>query len=165
MSSYRGAVHAAIVAKIQAAQATGQPLAIVRSTSFFPAIFPTFAALAPEAYPAITLMPERGKTKFFTTGVPPALADGFMFKIVLAVREGKPVLGLLGDPTQSPPVVGLYDLEAALKNVIEADQSLGGTQGVQKVLCVDDEYDYTFYPTVLQKITVNVTGQLTTQSH
>ncbi len=49
--------------------------------------------------------------------------------------------------------------------MIETDQTLGGTPGVQKVLCIDDDYKYDFYPTVLQEITVAVTGQLTTRSH
>ena len=165
MSSYRGSVHAAIAAKIVAAQAGGQPLAFVAASSFFPAIFPKFADLPPEAYPAITIMPDRGREKFFTTGNPPAVNDTFIFKVLLAVREGTPGLGLLGDATQSPPVVGLYDFEAAIKDVLETDQQLNSTPGVQKVLCIDDDYKYDAYPVILQEITVQVIGQLTTRSH
>jgi hypothetical protein len=163
MSAYRGAIHTALLAKITAALGNGNPLSFVKATSVFPAIFPGFESLPPEAYPAITMMPDRGREKFFTTGDPPAVTDLFMFKIVLAVREGKPGQALLGDPAVS--MTGLYDFEAAVKNVIETDQSLGDTPGVQKVLCVDDDYKYEFYPTVIQEITVQVQGQLTTRTH
>jgi hypothetical protein len=165
MSSYRGAIHSAVLAKLLAAQAPGQPLAFVSAGSIFPAIYPTFFSLPPEALPAITIMPDRGREKFFTTGVPPALSDVVMLKILLAVREGKPGAGLLGDATLTPPMIGLYDFEAAVKDVLESDQTLGGTPGVQKVLCVDDDYKYERYPTLIQDITLQVTGQLTTQSH
>ncbi len=165
MSSYRGAVHAAVAAKITAAMAGGQPLAFVDTNSFFPAIFPGFAALPPESLPAITMMPDRGREKFFTTGNPPAVSDTFIFKILLLVREGSPGLGLLGDATLTPPLVGLYDFEAAMKDVLETDQTLGGCPGVQKVLCIDDNYHYDNYPLIMQEITLSVTGQLTTRAH
>lgn len=165
MSSYRGAIHAALAAKIVAAQAVGQPLAFVGTNSFFPSTYPKFHDLPPESYPAIMLMPDRGREKFFTTGVPPAVSDTFIFKVVIAQREGSPGLGLLGDATQKPPLVGLYDFEGAIKDVIETDQQLGNTQGVQKVLCIDDDYKYDFYPTIIQEITVAITGQLTTRTH
>jgi len=165
MSSYRGAIHNAIAAKIIAAQAVGQPLAFVAASSFFPAIFPKVEDINPNAYPIITIMPDRGREKFFTTGTPPAVSDTFVFKIIIGVREGKPGLAFLGDSTQVPPVKGLYDFETAIKNVLETDQTLGNTQGVQKVLCIDDEYKYEYYPAVFQAITFAVTGQLTTQSH
>jgi hypothetical protein len=167
VSAYRLDVHKALVAKIVAAQANGQQLAFVAPDSFFPAVYPDFDSLPPEALPALMLMPDRGREKFFTTGDPPAVTDAFIFKLILAVREGKPGLGFLGDAAQVPPVVGLYDFEAAVKNVIETDQALSNAAGgrVQKVLCIDDDYKYDYYPTVLQEITVAITGQLTTRTH
>lgn len=163
--AYRKTVHLAIVAKIRAAQASGQPLAFIAANSFFPAIFPKFESMPPNSYPALTMMPDRGREKFFTTGDPPAVGDTMIFKLILAVREGKPGLGLLGDATLTPPVVGLYDFEGAVKSVIESDQTLGNCPGVQKVLCIDDDYKYDYYPTILQEITVSVGGQLTTRAH
>ena len=165
MSSYRGSVHAALAAKIVGAQATGMPLAFVALTSFYPSVYPKFVNLPPQSYPAIMMMPDRGREKFFTTGNPPAVNDTFLFKFILAVHEGKPGLGFLGDPSQTPPLIGLYDFEQAFKNVIETDQTLGYTPGVQKVLCVDDDYKYDFWPTTMQEVSVAVTGQLTTQTH
>ncbi len=169
MSSYRKDVHVALAAKITAALALGQPLAFVAPGSFFKAAYPDFHALPPDAYPAIMLMPDRGREKFFTTGDPPAVLDGFLFKLVIAQQEGDAGsgAGFLGDAALNPPLVGLYDFESAIKDVIETDQSLGGAAGgrVQKVLCTDDDYKYDYYPTVMQEIIVMVTGQLTTRSH
>ncbi len=163
--SYQLGVHNGVLAKIVAAQAGSGPLAFVAATSIFPAIFPSIVDLPPQSYPAIALMPDKDNQKFFTTGDPPAKTSGFRLKVVALVQEGMPGLGLLGDPTQTPPLAGLYDFVSALMSVIETDQTLGGAVGVQKVLCESVAYVYDFYPNVLAEISVLVTGQLTTRTN
>jgi hypothetical protein len=134
--SYPKDVHNAVLAKLTAAQATGQPLAFVPSASLFPGIYPEIADMPPNCYPALALMPDNDQQKFFTTGDPPAKTSGFRIKVVLLVLEGKPGLGLIGDPAQTPPLVGLYDFISAVLNVLETDQTLGAAaSGVQKAIC------------------------------
>lgn len=163
--SYELGVHNGLLGKITAAQAGVGPLAFMAAASIYPAIYPGIESLSPQSYPALALMPDKNQAKFFTTGDPPAKTSMFRMKVILLVAEGAPGLGLLGDPTQTPPLVGLYDFAAAVQNVIETDQTLGGAVGVQKVICETVDYKYDFYPICVCEITVAVGGQLTTRSN
>lgn len=165
---YEETVYRAVLSTLKAAQAVGQPLNFVGVNSIYDSAFPKgsfIASMPPNAFPAIGMEPDVDVEKFFTTGTPPALTSAFGISLVLALREGKAENGLLGDPTQNPPVIGMLEFVRRVKNVLQTDQSLGGTAGLQKMLFPKTDFVYDYYPVRICNLSVLLTGQLTTQSH
>jgi hypothetical protein len=164
-ASYESLVFQALFATLAAAQASGQPLNFVAPNSIFAGLTPDIINLPPGSYPAISLEPASDDEKFFTTGTPPELSSGFKVEIHCLVQEADSKAGIIGDATLSPPVTGLLDLVAAVKNVVQKDMTLGGVQGLQKALFTGTRFEYAFYPIRIAVLTVLFTGQFATTAH
>ena len=162
MSSKLNIFNAAI-AKLRAANMAGQPLSFVKN--IYPGVFPTLMDLPAQSYPAIVVELNDDPEKFFTTGTPPALKSDFGLFVSCLVFEAKPAVGIIGDATHTPPIVGLLEFVDAVKNVLQADMTLGGGIGMQKVYFPDTKFSFLFYPTREAKIHVTLESQLTTTSH
>lgn len=153
----------AVVAKLQAAKITGQPLAFVKN--IYPGVFPTMMDLPAQSYPAIVIELNEDLEQFFTTGMPPAVKSGFGLFLSCLVHEAKPALGIIGDATQTPPVIGLLQMVDTVKNVLQSDMTLGGGLGMQKIMFPDTKFSFLFYPVREAKTKVMLENQLTTTSH
>lgn len=153
----------AVVATLRAANATGQPLAFVKN--IHPGVFPTMMDLPAQAYPAIVVELNNDPEKFFTTGTPPAVKSDFGIFVSCLVFESKPAFGIIGDATQSPPVIGILEMVDKVKNILQADMTLGGGLGMQKIMFPQTNFSFLFYPVREAKTAVTLENQLTTTSH
>ena len=153
----------AALAKINAARQPGQPLAFVKNV--YPGVFPGLTDMPAQAYPCIVIEVDNDEEKYFTTGMPPALKSDFKLFVSCLVFEAKPAVGLVGDAAAVPPVVGLIEFVDTLKNVLQADMTLGNAQGMQKVMFPACPFSFLFYPVREAKLNVTLESQLTTNSH
>lgn len=153
----------AVLATLQAAQVSGQPLDFVRT--IFDGIYPSLHDLPMGSYPAIVMEPDDVDEKFFTTGVPPALKSDFKIFISVIVKEAKFNKGISGDDSISPRAVGILELVDRVKGVLQKDMTLGGVQGLQKLWFPKSTFFYEGYPLRECKMQCVFDSQLTTTSH
>lgn len=153
----------AVKATLVAAQ--GSSLSFVPANSIFDGIYPSLHDLPMNAFPMIVMEPDEDDEKYFTTGTPPAIKSEFRIFISCLVKEAKFNKGIVGDATLSPRAVGLLEFVDAVKNVLQTDQSLGNTTGLQKLYFQKSHFFYEAYPIRECKISVVLESQLTTQSH
>lgn len=155
----------AVLSTLQAAQVSGHPLSFVPTNSIFDGIYPNLHDLPPAAFPAIVMEPDQDDEKFFTTGVPPAINSQFKIFISCLVKEAKFNKGISGDATLTPALTGILAFADAVKNVLQADQTLGGATGLQKIYFPTSKFFFESYPIRECKISVILESQLTTTSH
>jgi hypothetical protein len=151
----------AVVSVLNAAKATGQPLAFVKN--IYPGVFPRMMDLPAQSFPAIVVELDDDQEIFFTTGTPPALRSDFKLFVSCLVYEAKPNLGIIGDPANG--VTGILEFVDKVKNVLQADMTLGGGLGMQKVQFPAAPASFIYYPVREVKINVTLSSQLTTTSH
>ena len=161
------AIWNAVIATLKAGAQSGQPLALVgfRPTSVFDGIYVDKKDIPPGAYPAIMAELDENDEQFFTTGAPPALVSDFKIFLSIQLWESKPNKGIAGDSTLNPQVFGILQLESAVKNLLQADMSLGGTLGLQKISFPKTKYFFETFPIREAKMSVTLRNQLTTTSH
>lgn len=155
----------AVLATLRAAQAPGQPLEFVPANSIFDGIYPKLDDMPQQAYPAIVLELDEDDERFFTTGTPPAVKSDFKIFVSCLVREARPNKGISGDPDLDTPLVGLLAFVDAVKNVLQGDQTLGNTLGLQKISFPKAPFFFEQYPIRECKISATLENQLTTQTH
>ena len=156
-------IYKKVIATLQAAQAGSGSLSFVKNiySSYFTSILQAPA----QAFPAIVIEPDNDMEKFFTTGTPPALKSDFKIFVSCVVSEADPTAGLLGDATQTPPIIGLMDFVDRVKEVLQADMTLGGGLGMQKISFPAAPFSYIFFPIRECKLNVTLESQLTTTAH
>lgn len=153
----------AVVAKLNAAKAGSGSLAFVKN--IYPGVFPTLMDMPAQSYPAIVIELDDDQEDFFTTGTPPAVKSKFKLFVSCLVFEAKPNIGIIGDATATPPIIGLLEFVDRVKQVLQADMTLGGGIGMQKVSFPAAPSSFLFYPVRETKIHVTLENQLTTTSH
>lgn len=157
-NSYEVDIWNAVKAKLVAAQVAGQPLAYVAATSLFEGLRPIPVNCAP----AIVMEPGQTVDQFFLE--PNGLKALHRLMVFCIVNHAVVSKAILGDATQQ--FVGILDLASAVKNVLQADQKLGGASGgrITKVRFPLTQYvpPSADYPMREAHITVEVEVQLTT---
>ena len=153
----------AVMSTLKAAQATGQPLEFVKN--IYGGYFDALNNLPAQSYPNIVVEVDGDDEKFFTTGTPPALKSDFKIFVFCRVFETMPSTSLFGDHTVTPPVYGLVEFVDTVKQVLQADMTLGNTQGMQKLSFPAAPFSFMFYPIREAKLHVTLDSQLTTTSH
>ena len=157
-NSYEVDIWNAIAAKIVAAQVSGQPLDYVASTSFFEGLRP----IPINAPPALVMEPGQTMDQFFME--PHGIKALHRLMIFCFVNHAVVSKSILGDAGQS--AVGILDLASAVKNVLQADQKLGGASSgrITKVRFPFTQYvpPSRDYPMREAHITVEIEAQLTT---
>ena len=156
-------IYNAVITTLKAAQAAGQPLAFVKN--IFTGYFDALDNVPAQGWPAIVVEVDGDDEKYFTTGTTPAIKSDFKLFVSCVIKEAKPGLGIIGDATQKPPVIGLLEFVDKVKNVLQADMTLGGGLGMQKVMFPQTQFSFLFYPVREGKIHVTLDSQLTTTSH
>lgn len=154
----------AVLSTLQAAQAGGQPLAFVGANSIYDGLYPDLNALPPESFPAIFMEPDEDDEAWFTVGMAPSIKSIFKINISCMVMESQFNKGISGDATQSPRLVGLLEFVDTVKQVLQADMSLG-LASMQKVYFPKARYFFEAYPIRECKISVVLESQLTTTTH
>ena len=123
-------IYKAVLNTLNTAKAGSGPLSFVKN--IYSSYFTTILQLPAQSFPAIVIEPDNDAEQFFTTGTPPALRSDFKIFVSCIISEGAPGAGLLGDSTQTPPIIGMFEFVDKVKQVLQADMTLGGGIGMQK---------------------------------
>ena len=156
-------IYNAVIARLNAGKVAGQPLDFVKN--IYAGYLDALVNLPAQSYPNIVVEVDGDEEKFFTTGVPPAIKSDFKVFVFCRVFESQPAAGLIGDATLTPAVIGLIEFVDKVKNWIQADMTLGGGLGMQKIMFPTTPNSFMFYPIREAKIHVTLDSQLTTTSH
>ena len=163
MSSSKLNIYNAVLATLNTAKAPGGQLAFVNN--IYNNGFTTVGQIPPNACPAIEVEPFSDSEEWFTAGVAPALLSKFKVFVECILYESSPGAGVIGDASQTPPVIGILEFMDRVKQVLQADMTLGGGLGMQKVSFPEAPIYYVQYPMRQAKITVLLESQLATNAH
>lgn len=154
--STKKAIWNAAVTALKAGTAVGHPLAFMKSNSVFEGLRTN---IPQGAYPAIVLEPDNDSEANFTE--PNGLKSLFRVFVTCQVYHTQFDKGIIGDSS----VTGILDFVDAVKNVLQADQTLGALVGQVKIKFPETTFFFESYPIREAKIIVEFTNILTATTH
>lgn len=155
------AIWNAVIATLKAATASGQALDFMKPTSIFDGVYVSKGDLPQGQYPAIIAELDQDDEQFGPVAANPVILSDFKMFLSCMVYESKPNKGITGDAG----ITGLLAFVSAVKNVLQADMTLGHTSGLQKISFPHTQFFFETYPIREAKISVTLRNQLTTITH
>lgn len=160
------AIWNAVINTLKNACASGQPLhGFFNATSIYDGIYVGKKDLPPGSFPAIMAELDENDEQWATVGTPPQIFSDFKIYLSIMMWESRPNKGITGDTSITPNVIGLLQLESAVKNLLQTDMSLGNTLGLQKITFPRTKYFFETYPIREAKISVTLRNQLASTGH
>ncbi len=150
------AIWNAVIAKLQAAQASGGALSYVATNS----LYQGWSDKIPQgAFPVIIIEPETDDEAWILQQF--KLKSIFKFKIVCMVKHSVFNKAVVGDAN----TVGILNMAKDVKNVLQADQTLGNITNLEKIRFPQTKYFFQDYPIREAQINIEAESILSSTGH